>query len=201
MFPMALRFEIGIVNPFIKIYLISPRNGFKKGSRFWWGSKQTGTEPITHTSFTELRVSFEEIFQLNVYCPVATDRRVKWLLAIPTVYIDKIKWTPLRFLWSLSLSIPTVFTYHNFFLWNISSSMMRLKYERNCYINPVGKSASLGPRYMIAPSSVSLVIFLSIKAHFPCKNISSIQLNRDSHSFLISPFFVTRNFVTDSSEV
>ena len=169
MFPMALRFEIGIVNPFIKICLISPRNGFKKGSRFWWRSKQTGREPITHTSFTELRVSFEEIFQLNVYCPAATDRRVKWLLAIPTVYIDKIKWTPLRFLWSLSLSIPTVFTYHNFFLWNISSSMMRLKYERNCYINPVGESASLGPRYMIAPSSVSLVIFLSIKALFPAK--------------------------------
>lgn len=114
-FPITLRFETEIVNPIINIPLISSKNDFESGSRFWWGSKQTGTEPITHTSFTELRVSFEEIFQLNVYCPAATDRRVKWLLAIPTVYIDKIKWTPLRFLWSLSLSIPTVFTYHNFF--------------------------------------------------------------------------------------
>ena len=42
--------------------------------------------------------------------------------------------------------------------------MMRLKYEHNCYVNPAGESASLGPRYMLAPSRVSLVIFLSIKA-------------------------------------
>ena len=57
--------------------------------------------------------------------------------------------------------MPTLFTF--FLMQNISLSMTRLKYERNCHIDLAGKSLCLGSTYNPAPSCISLATFLSIK--------------------------------------
>ena len=133
-FPMALRFEIEIVNPIIKISLISSKKGFESGSRFWWGSKQTETRQ--YNSSTELLISFGKF-------PTWTSIASQPLITVPNG-CQPSQWHIQARLNGFSCDFCGASAYRcpQFSQITIFSSAKHFLIL-NCYINPPGKSAWL----------------------------------------------------------